>query len=64
MEGDEEKKLYIYLENNWFCKDYKYYNYFEIFENKSFVDVLQHFFSTNNIEESLHSKLNLYLIAK
>ena len=64
MEEDYEKKPYIYLENNWFCKGYKYYNYFDVFDNKSLVNILQHFFSTNNIEESLNSKLNLYLIAK
>ena len=45
----------------WFSKSYNYYNYNDIFKNNSFKKILPHFYATNNIEESLHSKINNYL---
>ena len=53
-----------YLNKNWLNKVHKLYNYYKLIDNKTLKEVLQHFFSNNNIEESLHSKLNLYVLAK
>ena len=64
LKEENEIKLFEYLNKNWFNKGYKFYNYFELFDNQSLIDITQHFFATNNIAENLHSKLNLYLIAK
>ena len=64
LKDEKEIRLFEYLSKNWFNKDYKFYNYFELFDNQSLLDITQHFFATNNIAENLHSKLNLYLIAK
>ena len=43
---------------------YVFSNYWELLNTDSLINILQHFFSTNNIEECLQSKLNLYLLAK
>ena len=64
LKDENEIKLFEYLNKNWFNKGSKFYNYFELFDNQSLIDITQHFFATNNIAENLHSKLNLYLIAK
>ena len=46
---------------NWFNKPISYYSNYELFENSYLADANDHFYITNNIEEKLHSKLNLYL---
>ena len=42
-------------------KDYKYYNYYEIVNNDSLYEADLYFYATNNIAESLHNKISLYL---
>ena len=64
LKEENEIKLFEYLNKNWFNKDVKFYNYFELFDNQTLIERTQHFFATNNVAENLHSKLNLYLIAK
>ena len=56
----DENKFYKYLNNTWFKKDYRIYNYYKLFENvnEDNKNLLEHIFLTNNIEESLHSKIN------
>lgn len=49
---DYSKSLSISL----FKKDYNYYNYYKIFDNPSLIETSSHFFSSNNIEESLYQK--------
>ena len=53
--------IFSYLEKQWFSKSYNYYNYSDIFKIHSLKKILPHFYATNNIEESLHSKINNYL---
>ena len=64
-EGDENK-FYKYLNNTRFKKDYRIYNYYKLFENvnEDNKNLLEHMFLTNNIEESLHSKINYYIPKK
>ena len=64
MKNEEEKKLFLYLEKVWFSKEINYYNYYELFYNERFNEIIPHFYSTNNIEECLHSKLNFYMPTK
>lgn len=61
LNQDKEEQLFLYLEKQWFSKSYNYYNYNDIFKNNSFKKILPHFYATNNIAESLHSKINNYL---
>ena len=49
------------MNENWFKKDYKYYKYSEIIYTDSLYEVLAYFYATNNIAESLHNKISLYL---
>ena len=44
-------------------KDYIIFNYYKLIKNKNNIkeEVLNHFFVTNNIAESFHSKLNYYI---
>ena len=63
LTSENEIKLMKYLNKNCLNKD-KLYNYYELIDNESLIEVLQPFFSNNNNEESLHSKLNLYVLAK
>ena len=64
LNEEKEIKLYNYLGNYWFNKNSKVFNYYELFDNKNLIEIRQQIFSTNNIEESLHNKLNLYLLSK
>ena len=61
MTSDKEKLLNDYMKNNWFNKTYSYYNYYELFLLQGNNEIISHFYFTNNIAESLHNKLNLYL---
>jgi len=61
LKDEKEKLLFQYLNKNWFSKDINTYNYYELFENNNLKEVIPHFFATNNIEESLHNKMNQYL---
>lgn len=58
----EEKEilLFNYIEKNWLSKEPTYYNYYELFFNDYLNEGIEHFYATNNIEESLHNKLNIY----
>ena len=49
------------MDKQWLSKGPNYYNYFELFNNEYLNEGIQHFYSTNNIEESLHNKLSLYI---
>ena len=49
LNGRKEKKLYDYLERNWFSKEYEYYHYYEIFNTPSLYEVCSYFLVTNNI---------------
>lgn len=53
-----------YLKQNWISKNYRIYNYYEFLDNDILIDGLKHFYITNNIGESLHSKLKVYLPTK
>ena len=55
--GDEEQKFYKYIYNNWIKKDYKIYNYYNIFNNNNKL-LFSHIYLTNNIAESLHGKIS------
>ena len=61
---DNEKKLLKYIDKNCTSKSACNSNYNELFENQNLNEALTHFYATNNIEESLHIKLNLYLPSK
>ena len=61
LTSDKEKLLNDYIKNNWFNKTYSYYNYYELFLLQGNNEIISHFYFTNNIAESLHNKLNLYL---
>lgn len=57
-----EVKLYDYLVKNCLSKNLTYYNYYELFDNEKLIDILPHFFITNNnIADSFHNKINAYL---
>ena len=64
---EDYKKLVNYLENNWFNKKVDLFNYSKLLnfisgnknENNN-QKILEKFYATNNISESLHSKLNYY----
>ena len=60
---NEELNLFKYIKKYWLNKDYNIYNYYELIKNeKEFKqDILNHFYITNNIAESFHSKLNYYI---
>ena len=54
-------KFINYLKDYWFTKDYNEYNYskfINLYKNNNIA--LEKFYVTNNIIESLHSKLNYY----
>ena len=59
------KKLNKYLNKNWFSKNTNLFNYSTLLEyirNKNSNDlILEKFYITNNISESLHKKINSYL---
>lgn len=59
----EEKEilLFNYIEKNWLSKEPTYYNYYELFFNDYLNEGIEHFYATNNIEESLNNKLNIYI---
>ena len=61
LKKDKEKDLFEYLDKNWFSRDINEYNYYEILDNNNLKETLPHFFATNNVAESLHSKMNQYL---
>ena len=61
LKNEKETLLYNYIDKQWLSKDPNYYNYFELFNNEYLNEGIQHFYSTNNIEESLHNKLSLYI---
>ena len=61
LKNDKEIKLYEYLNKNWISKTPSYFNYYELFNNDLLEEGIPHFYTTNNIAESLHSKLTLYL---
>ena len=58
---ENEIKFYNYLDKNWLKKEPSFYNYYELFDNVNLEGLIPHFYITNNIAESLHSKLGLYL---
>ena len=58
---ENELNFYNYLKKNWIDKDAGYFNYYELFNNIYLNEGIQHFYDTNNIEESLHNKLNIYI---
>ena len=67
LKKDEEILFYNYLEKTWLKKDYKIYNYYAIIDDNNNDDknlIMNHIFLTNNIEESLHSKINFYIPKK
>ena len=43
---------------NWFSRDINEYYYYEILGNNNLKKILPHFCATNNVAESLHSKMN------
>ena len=43
LNEEKEIKLYNYLENNWFNKNSKIFNYYELFD-KNLIEIKQHFF--------------------
>ena len=57
----KEKQLYQYLYKNWISKKPELDNYYDIFRINNPSNTMPFFFATNNIAESLHSKLKLYL---
>ena len=60
----ESRGLFIdlyYLNKNWLNKEFSLFNYYELFNNPSMKEAIDHFYATNNIEETLHNKINLYL---
>ena len=61
LKEENEINLYNYIEKNWLKKYPGYFNYYELFENINLQNGIEHFYATNNIAESLHSKLGLYL---
>ena len=61
LKDEKEILLYNYIDKQWLSKDPNYYNYFELFNNDYLNEGIQHFYSTNNIEESVHNKLSLYI---
>lgn len=61
LKKDKEKDLFKYLDKNWFSRDINEFNYYEILDNNNLKETLSHFFATNNVAESLHSKMNQYL---
>ena len=59
--------LYLFEDSKSFYYIFKYlYNYYKLFENvnEDNKNLLEHMFLTNNIEESLHSKINYYIPKK
>ena len=56
-----ENEIFIYMRKNWFNHEYSYYNYWQLFHTNSLHLITSHFYSTNNIAESLHNKLALYI---
>ena len=60
LKEENEKKLYKYLNKNWLNKNYNIYNYYELIEKYEHSNLISHFYVTNNIAESLHSKFKLY----
>ena len=65
IENEEKIKPFIkYLKNYLFKLDGKIYNYSEIinhFRNKNDERFIEKLYTTNNICESLNSKINFYL---
>lgn len=61
LQKDIEKNLFQYLDKNWFSRDINEYNYYVILDNNNLKEILPHFFATNNVAESLDSKMNLIL---
>ena len=60
LTDETEILLFNYIEKNWLSKASTYYNYYQLFFNDYLKEGIQHFYSTNNREESLQNKLNLY----
>ena len=58
-------KFISYLNNYWFKKDNSYYNHSlyikDIYDKENKLDIM---YLTNNIEESLHSKISYFLPKK
>ena len=61
LKEDKELKLYNYINKNWISKDFALFSYYELFNTPSMIAGAEHFFVTNNIAETLHHKMNLYL---
>jgi len=61
LKEKKEISFYNYLKKNWIDKEYEYYNYYELFNNSYLSEGIEHFYASNNIEESLHNKLNMYI---
>ena len=63
LKHKEEVQLYIYLKKNWLDKNFKIFNYYKLIKdsNQDNSKILNHIFLTNNISESLHSKINYYI---
>lgn len=60
------KKLLNYLNKNWFSKNYEIFNYRKLIdykdnENDEGKKLANYIYFTNNIAESLHSRINFYL---
>jgi len=64
LKDEKQILLYIYFNKQWLSKDKNYHNYFELFDNDYLYEGIQHFYSTNNIEESLNNKISLYIPSK
>ena len=61
--SEEAKEFYNYVKKNWLSKNINYYSYYKILkyyeENNN--DIIEYFYSTNNIAESLHCKINNFI---
>ena len=62
---DNNENIFMkYLKKTRITKNYRIYNYFELLDKDILIDGLKHFYITNNIAKSLHSKLKVYLPTK
>ena len=68
LEANEEtKKLFNYLNKNWFSKNYELFNYQNLINFRADIDdaedekISKYIYFTNNVAESLHRRIDFYL---